>query len=179
MVRTVLGLSALVIFVGSPAHGAGQVSIEGRAGASWPIGELADDPGLDQSLGVGIALDVMYAAMPNVSLYAGGSRHSFNCDDCSADVTTSGFDAGVKYLFPGGGPTTAWIRGGALLHRASIDGENQDWGVGVDTGAGLDIAVRRSLSFVPAVRLSSYGSGALSLTYVTLDLGVHFLPALE
>lgn len=176
--KTFVGLAALVL-AASPCQAAAQVSIEGRVGASLPVGELADDPGLDQSLGIGIALDVMYQATPNVSLYAGGSRQSFNCDDCSADVTTSGLEAGVKYLFPGGGPTTVWIRGGALLHRASVDGASQDWGLGVDTGLGIDIAVRRSLSLVPAVRLDSYGSGPLSLTYVTFDLGINFLPALE
>jgi hypothetical protein len=29
---------------------------------------------------------------------------------------------------------------------------------------------------VPAVRLNSYGSGPLSLTYFTLDLGLHVHP---
>jgi hypothetical protein len=49
----------------------------------------------------------------------------------------------------------------------------------VDSGLGLDIAVRRSMSIVPAVRLNSYGSGPVSLTFVTFDLGINFVPALE
>jgi hypothetical protein len=163
----------------APTRTAAQISIEGRVGGSWPIGELSDDPGLDQSIGIGFGLDVMYRAAPNVALYAGGSRHSFNCDDCPADVTTSGIVGGVKYLFPGGGPTTVWIRGGVMFHRASVDGAAEDWGIGVDSGAGLDIALRRSIALVPAVRLNSYGSGPLSLTYVTLDLGINFVPALD
>ena len=177
--RSMLGLAILAVAVLVPARTAAQFSIEGRVGGSWPIGELSDDPGLDQSLGISFALDAMYEATPNVSLYAGGSRHSFHCDDCPADVTTSGIVGGVKYRFPGGGPTTVWIRGGGMFHRASVDGSAQDWGVGVDSGLGVDISVRRSMSLVPAVRLSSYGSGPVSLTYVTFDLGINFVPALE
>jgi hypothetical protein len=179
VVRILLSLATIGLASLVPARTAAQVSIEGRVGGSLPIGELADDPGLDQSIGIGFGLDVMYRAAPNVALYAGGSRHSFNCDDCSADVTTSGIVGGVKYLFPGGGPTTVWIRGGAIVHRASVDGASRDWGIGVDSGLGVDIAFRRSISLVPAVRLSSYGSGPVSLSYITFDLGINFVPALD
>jgi hypothetical protein len=179
VLRTLLGLATIGLAMSMPDRATGQVSIEGRVGGSWPMGELTDDPGLDQSVGIGFGLDVMYRVAPNVALYAGGSRHSFNCDDCPADVTTSGIVGGVKYLFPGGGPTTVWLRGGAMLHRASVDGDAQDWGIGVDSGLGVDIAVRSSMSIVPAVRLNSYGSGSVSLTYVTFDLGINFVPALD
>jgi len=174
-----LSLATIGLVMLMPSRTAAQVSIEGRVGGSLPIGELSDDPGLNQSVGIGFGLDVMYRVAPNVALYAGGSRHSFNCDDCPADVTTSGIVGGVKYLFPGGGPTTVWIRGGAMAHRASVDGDAQDWGIGVDSGLGVDIAVRRSISLVPAVRVNSYGSGPVSLTYITLDLGINFVPALD
>jgi hypothetical protein len=142
------------------------------------MGELSDDPGLNQSFGISLALEAMYDATSNVALYAGGSRQSFNCDDCPADVTTSGFVAGVKYRFPGAALDT-WLRGGIMFHHASVDGDGQDWGVGVDSGLGVDIPIRSSMSIVPAVRLSSYGSGPISLTYVTFDLGINFVPALE
>jgi hypothetical protein len=174
-----MSLATIGLSMSMPAPTTGQVSIEGRVGGSLPIGELSDDPGLNQSVGIGFGLDVMYRAAPNVSLYLGGSRHSFNCDDCPADVTTSGIVGGVKYLFPGGGPTTVWLRGGAIAHRASVDGAAQDWGIGVDSGLGVDVAVRRSISLVPAIRLNSYGSGPVSLTYVTFDLGINFVPALD
>jgi hypothetical protein len=174
MMSLVIGLALAM-----PVRTDAQVSIEGRVGGSLPIGELSDDPGLDQSLGIALGLDVMYRVVPNVALYAGGSRHSFFCDDCAADVTTSGIVGGVKYLFPSGGPTTVWIRGGAMVHRAAVDGATQDWGIGVDSGLGVDIALRRSISLVPAVRLNSYGSGPVSLTYVTFDLGINFVPALD
>jgi opacity protein-like surface antigen len=175
---TILGITTLMVVAWAPSRLAAQVSVEGRVGGAWPMGELSDDPGLNQSFGISLALDVMYAVAPNVSLYGGGSRQSFNCDDCPADVTTSGVVAGVKYRFPGSGMNT-WLRGGVMLHRASVDGASQDWGFGVDSGVGVDIAVRPSMSIVPAVRLNSYGSGPLSLTYVTLDLGINFVPALE
>jgi hypothetical protein len=175
---TILGITALMFVAWAPSRLAAQVSVEGRVGGAWPTGELTDDPGLNQSFGISLALDVLYAATRNVSLYAGGARQSFHCDDCPADVTTSGLVAGVKYLFPGNGLNT-WLRGGIMFHRASVDGASQDWGVGVDSGLGVDIALRRSMSIVPAVRLNSYGSGPLSLTYVTLDLGINFVPALE
>jgi hypothetical protein len=178
-VRILMSVATIGLAMLVPARVDAQVSIEGRVGGSLPIGELSDDPGLNQSFGIGLALDVMYRVVPNVALYAGGSRNSFNCDDCPADVTTSGIVGGVKYLFPSGGPTTVWIRGGAMLHRAAVDGATQDWGIGVGRGVGVDIARRRSISLVPAVRLNSYGSGPVSLTYITLDLGINFVPALE
>lgn len=176
--RVVLTLAGIVLAASVPSRVTAQLSVEGRVGGSFPSGELSDDPGLNQSLGVSIALEAMYHATPNVALYAGGSRQSFHCDDCPADVTTSGFVAGVKYVFPGTALDT-WLRGGVMLHRASIDGDSQDWGAGVDAGLGVDIAIRPSMSIVPAVRLNSYGSGPLSLTYVTFDLGINFVPALE
>lgn len=42
-----------------------------------------------------------------------------------------------------------------------------------DAGAGIDWLVSPRLAVVPALRANSYGSGDLSLTYLTVDLGLH------
>lgn len=155
-----------------PSEATGQFSLEGRIGSSMPTGELTDDPGLNQTAGFSFAIDGMASLSNLVTAYAGVSRHGFNCADCPADVSTTGFNGGLKFIL-GSGQALPWVRGGLLLHRASVEGSSNDWGVGVDAGAGIDWLVSPRLAVVPALRANSYGSGDLSLTYVTLDLGLH------
>jgi hypothetical protein len=165
--------SACALTLATADHAAGQWSVEGRIGAAVPTGELAEEPVPNQSTGFSFAADAMYTFRQNVSLYAGASRETFSCDGCTEDVTSAGLDGGLKYLFSVDGPAIPWVRGGLLLHRASVDGVDSDWGLGVDSGVGLDWVVNPRVAIVPAVRLKSYNSGELSLTFVTVDLGVH------
>lgn len=169
LILAIAATAAVAVPLGARA----QVSVEARVGSGIPMGELAEVPGLNQTAGLSLALDGMYTFGTNVSAYAGFSRQSFHCDGCPVDVNSTGFQGGVKYIFPSGGPASLWVRGGPLLHRASVDGDNSDWGVGVDGGAGVDWLVRPDLALVPALRVNSYNSGAVSLTYVTVDLGLH------
>jgi hypothetical protein len=174
--RLFAGAFVIAASLSIPTAISAQVSFEGRVGATLPTGELTDSPGLDQSAGFSFAFDGMYTFRPSLSAYAGVSRQTFNCSDCPTDVATVGFDGGVKFLFTASGAATPWLRGGLMLHRASVDGVDSDWGVGVDAGAGIDWLVGPRIAIVPAVRLNSYGSGPLSLTYFTLDLGLHVHP---
>lgn len=159
--------------IATPPEVYAQFSAEARIGGAMPTGELSDSPGLNQTAGLSFALDGMYTFTPNVTAYVGGARQNFHCDGCSVDVNTTGFEGGLKYVFPTEGAAAPWVRGGVMLHRASVDGDNQDWGAGVDAGGGVDWLIRPDLALVPALRVNSYNSGSLSLTFVTLDLGLH------
>jgi hypothetical protein len=171
-----LVVSCAAALLATPGVAEAQFSFEGRVGVSYPTGELTEDPGLDQSTGVSFAADAFWLLAPRYAAYAGLSRQSFNCDGCTTDVDTFGFDAGVKFYLASGGFALPWVRGGLMLHSASVEGDSEDWGVGVDTGLGLDWRVSPRLSLVPAIRLHSYGSGPLSLTYFTADLGLQIHP---
>ena len=168
-------LMAAGVLLAVPDAGEAQFSFEGRVGVAFPTGELTE-VGLDQSTGFSFAADAFWLFAPRYAAYAGLSRQSFNCDGCTTDVDTFGFDAGVKFYLASGGFALPWVRGGLMLHTASVEGEGNEWGVGVDTGLGLDWRVSPRLSLVPAIRLDSHGSGPLSLTYFTADLGLQIHP---
>lgn len=167
-----LTLTFAAAHLAQPPEAAGQFSLEGRVGSSIPTGELTNEPGLNQTAGLSFALEGMLSLNDLVTAYAGGSRHAFNCDDCPTNVTTTGLNGGLKFIL-GSGQALPWARAGLMLHRASIEGADNDWGVGVDAGAGIDWLLTPQLAVVPALRVNSYGSGDLSLTYVTVDLGLH------
>lgn len=168
-----LFLLALVV----PSAVSAQWSFEGRIGSALPSGELTDQPGLSQTAGLSFAADAMFTFNRRASLYAGAARQSFRCDGCAQDVSTVGFDGGLKLLLGSSGAATPWVRGGLMIHRASLDGVNQDWGLGIDSAAGIDWLVTPRLALVPALRLNSYNSGPISLTYFTIDFGLHFHPS--
>jgi hypothetical protein len=162
---------SLTLVTALPA--AGQWSLEGRVGSAMPAGELTHEPTPNQTAGLSFAADLMYNFGSNVTVYGGASRQAFNCQGCTTDVVSAGFDGGMKFLFSTNGPATPWARGGLVLSRSSIDGVDHDWGFGVDSGIGVDWRLNPRVSAVPALRLNSYSSGPLSLTYVTMDLGLH------
>lgn len=171
---TISGIAAgclLVLMHATPA--AAQWSLEGRIGSAVPTGALAEEPTPNQTAGFSFAADAMYTFTTNLTAYAGATRESFNCDGCTADVVSAGFEGGLKFLFPNNSSATPWVRGGLIYNRSSVDTNDYDWGLGVDSGAGIDWRVSNQLSVVPAVRLNSYSSGPISLTYVTMDLGLH------
>lgn len=169
-IPTVALLVLLSVFC-LPSPASGQWSLEGRVGVALPSGELADEA--DQTAGPSFALEAMYTARPDITIYGGGSLQSFNCDGCPDDVRSMGVQGGVKFLFPAEGSLKPWVRGGILVHRADVDGDDANWGVGVDTGLGVDWIVHPRTAVVPAVRLNAYEADGLSLRYFTLDLGVH------
>lgn len=173
--RTTSTALLLLAALATPPAASAQLSFEGRVGSALPAGELTNTPGLNQSAGFSFAVDGMWSVSDRVTIYGGVARQDFSCDGCSTDVSTTGFDLGIKLPLREG-IAVPWVRGGLMLHRAAVDGVDQDWGVGVDAGVGLDWDFVPSLALVPAVRMNSYGSGPVSLTYVTLDLGLHFHP---
>jgi hypothetical protein len=175
-VSIMLSLGLAATLVATPSEASAQLSFEGRVGSAIPTGELTNEPGLDQTAGFSFAVDGMVGLNDLTTVYAGVSRQSFNCDGCSTDVSTTGFNGGLKLIL-GSGVALPWVRGGLMLHRAEIDASSNDWGLGVDAGVGIDWRVSPAISVVPALRVNSYGSGPLSLTYVTLDMGLHIHPS--
>lgn len=168
------GLLAATLLVPARAHGQ-DLSLEGRIGSSIPTGDLTDEAGPSQTAGLSFAIEGMVTLGATTTAYAGVSHHAFNCDGCTSDVSSTGLNAGLKLLV-GDGRATPWLRGGLMLHRADLADVDEEWGLGVDAGVGVDWRVTRTLSVVPALRLNSYGIDPLTLTYVTVDLGLHLHP---
>lgn len=171
--RTLTSLALATALLAIPSVADAQLSLEGRVGSSIPVGDLADDAVFAQTAGLSFAAEGMLSLSERATAYAGVSRHDFNCDGCSVDVSTMGFNTGIKLLL-GSGNALPWVRGGLMIHRPEVGDVDGDWEVGVDTGVGVDWRVNRSFSIVPAARLNSYSSGDASITFATLDLGLHF-----
>ena len=168
-----LALAACLLLVSIPATVAAQWSVEGRVGSAMPSGELTEDSGMNQTAGTAFAADATYAFSPMFSAYGGLERQRFNCDGCTRDVSTTGFDGGVKLRFNSSGTATPWVRGGLMLHQPAVDGVARDWGLGLGSAVGIDWLVDPRVSIVPALRLKTYSSGSMSLTYVTIDAGLN------
>lgn len=168
-VRPLALAAALALTV--PAAAAGQFSVEGRLGATVPSGDLSD---IDQTAGLGLAAELMYSMQTNFTIYGGFSHHRFTCDDCDENVTSTGVQAGGKYLFGSNVDAMPWIRGGLMLHRPEGEGGTGDWGAGLDAGVGIDWNVGPAFYLVPALRFNTYSSDDFNLRYLTIDLGAHF-----
>lgn len=164
-----LAIAALML---APRAADAQWSVEGRLGATLPTGDLSDD--LNQTGGLAIAGDLMYTLNTNFTVYGGVGHHRFSCDGCAADVTTTGLDGGVKLLFGSDRRAMPWVRAGLLLHKPESEGFEGDWGLGLDSGVGIDWAVSDELTLVPAIRYDSYSPDGASLSWFTIDLGAHF-----
>lgn len=164
-------VAASTFFVLGATPASAQWSIEGRLGATLPTGDLTEP--LEQTGGLAVAADLMYTFRPNVTFYGGIGHHRFNCDGCDANLTTTGLDAGLKYLFGPADDAIPWIRGGLLYHKPEIEGGDGDWGLGFDSGIGIDWRVSHQVVLVPALRYNSYSSNDATLSWFTIDLGLH------
>jgi hypothetical protein len=162
---------AVAIAFSVPMNAEAQWSVEGRLGSTLPTGEMADD--MNQTAGLSFAADLMYTTSPNFTIYGGVGQHRFNCDNCDADVTSTGLDGGVKLLVGSDGRAMPWVRGGLMLHKPEIDDVDGDWGLGLDSGVGIDWSLNHTFTLVPAVRFNTYSPNDTRLTYFTIDLGGH------
>lgn len=148
-------------------------SIEGRIGSALPTGDLTDG-GMDQTAGMSFAADLMYTLQPNLTIFGGAGHQSFNCDGCDTDVSTTGLDGGMKFLFGSNERAMPWMRAGLMVARPEIGDAEGDWNAGLDSGVGIDWLVTDQFVLVPAVRYNRYAANDnLTLSYVTIDLGGH------
>lgn len=173
--RTVaLTLALATLMLIGPAAASAQWSLEGRAGAAIPMGELTDDPGPSQTAGIALAGGALYTFRDNLSMYFEGSWQQFNCDGCDTDIESWGFDGGLKYVLARSGTALPWVRAGLTLQQVSADGGDGEWGVGLDAGLGIDWLLTERFALVPAIRYDFYEADELSVSYVTIDLGAHW-----
>lgn len=172
-ISSVPAIMTVLVLAAAPVAASAQWAMEGRVGSALPSGELTRDSGLNQTAGVSFAADATYGFNESVSVYGGLARQSFNCAGCTRSVSSTGFDSGVKLRLTTSGSAEPWVRGGLMLHQPQVDGDERDWGLGFGSAVGVDWLLNPRFSVVPALRLSSYNSGSMSLTYVTLDAGVH------
>jgi hypothetical protein len=171
------GCVALVfaLMITSPRSASAQWSLEARTGAANPVGDLADAPG-PQDVGLGAAGTLMYTFDPNVTAYGEASGQWFTCDGCDTDVVNWGFDGGLKYLFAEDGRASPWVRAGVALQQAVPEDGQGEWGIGLDSGVGVDVQVTDQLAVVPAVRFDTYDADEMTVSYFTFDLGAHWHP---
>lgn len=185
-------IPAAILAVGLAAPAQAQFSpfsIEGRAGAAFPTGDIAD--GLNTGFSVGA--NVGYSVMPLLDLYAGYSFQRFGFDDdeefgeVDADATDSGFSLGARLGLPAGA-ISPWVFGGVLLHQVEIEGRDgdvtasmtSDRSVGFEVGGGVALPIAPALSLTPAVRYRRYSTDfdfggetwSEDITYFTVDVGV-------
>lgn len=148
-------------------------SIEGRIGATLPTGDLTEGPG-SQTAGLAFAADLMYTLNTNFTLYGGFGHHRFNCDGCNSDISTTGLDAGAKFLFGSNEDAMPWVRGGLIVHKPEVEGLDGEWNLGLDTGVGIDWRVSHAVTLVPALRFNTYDGDGATFSWFTIDLGAHF-----
>jgi hypothetical protein len=177
--RRVRRLFAVALALGtltlaSSADLSAQWSLEGRAGSAIPMGDLTDDPGPNQTAGIALAGGAMYTFRTNVSLYAEGSWQQFNCDGCSTDFESWGLDGGLKYVFAESGRALPWARAGVTFQQISAGDGDGEWGVGLDSGVGIDWMLTDRFGLVPALRYDVYSADDLTVSYLTIDLGAHW-----
>lgn len=174
-----LGLALGIASMAAPRESVAQESVaqwslEGRVGSAIPVGELTDDPGPSQTAGLSVAGGAMYTFNPSFSVYGEVSGQWFNCDGCATDVKSWGIDGGLKYLLSQQGSALPWIRAGLAYQQVSVENGDGEWGVGLDTGVGIDWMLSDQFALVPALRFDTYSADDFTVSYVTIDLGAHW-----
>jgi opacity protein-like surface antigen len=150
-------------------------SFEGRAGATVPTGELSD---ASAQSGLSAEAEAMYTFAPNASVFAGLGIHNFDCKDEDCDeISSSGFQGGLKYLFAQSGAATPWLRGGVLVQSADVGDADSDTGLGFEAGGGIDLAVNENFSVSPSLRFLRYNANFsgpdLTMSWLSISLGAH------
>ena len=162
------------------------VSVEVRAGAAFPTGDLSDI----NKTGYTVGGNVSFAVSPMLSVYGGYTMNSFGFKDefvndggangdASARLRVSGPEAGVKLNIPTAGGFTPFVKGAALYHRYSFsfsgDGgsgsiNDDQWRWGFEAGAGVAIPLGPRISVTPAVSYTKVEHA----TGVKADVGLSF-----
>ena len=144
------------------------ISVEARSGVTFPTGDLSDG-GVES--GVIFGVDLFFTVDRALSIYAGWGQHGF-----SDDVSASGPRAGVKAMFHTPGMATPWIRAGATfneLESGGIFGGTTDREIGLEAGAGIDYELSDRVSVTPAARYHTFSPEGTTVSYLTVDLGLH------
>jgi opacity protein-like surface antigen len=157
------------------------VSLEVRAGAAFPTGDLADIAKTGYTVGGNVSV----AVSPMLSVYGGYTFNSFSAkddgtSDGSANFRVEGPEAGVKLNIPmPAGGVAPFIKGGALYQKYSVSVSSDDlsgsfsdnqyrWGF--EAGAGVSVPLGNRLSVTPAVTYTKVEHA----TAVKADIGLSF-----
>jgi len=175
MVSTGLVVGGLLASAAPARSQEREISVEGRTGVTFPVGDLAD---VGAESGLLLGADVLYPVRRRISIYGGLEYDRFNCSSC-ADVATTGLRGGVSLRFPMPGDAVPWVRGGVTVNRAKglepAPGRSSGWRPGLELGGGVDYALTPRFSLEPSARFQSFstnvGTPGLTMTYFTLDLG--------
>jgi hypothetical protein len=170
-----LFIVATVLMGPSPALGQVGVAGEGRVGVTLPMGDLSD---ADAEAGLALGLELMLNFQRNVTAYVGFNRHGFSCDrDCGlgSGLRSTGFGAGIKYIFPSPADALVWGRGGVIAHQLSSDEVSGDRNLGFELGAGIDMPVGDRFYLVPHLGVLTHSlEGDARATYLNFGLGLHY-----
>ncbi len=170
--------------VGNPGVAAAQsplpISVEVRADAVFPIGDFADYV----NTGVGIGGSVALQIIPNIGLYGGYSRTTFDFDEIpNARAIDSGFAVGLTAGLPGFSPDFApWVGAGVLIHDMEVEGVQPepigDSSIGFEVGAGVAIPILPRVRLTPAVGFRRFtaplpGRAEAAISYIGAGIGLN------
>jgi len=153
------------------------VALEGRIGATLPMGDLKD---IDASASGALTLNLLYVVTPQWGGYVGWGLHDFGCDGCPDVVRSTVFHGGAQYTFPWRGSALPWLRGGLLLGTLTVfqGGAEVDSGreLGLELGTGVDFQLTDHVSLSPGASFTFYSARGfpeedLYAPYVILDVG--------
>jgi hypothetical protein len=171
----ILAAGALWLLAGQDAHAQQGLAVEGRAGVTFPVGDLAD-AGAESGLSLGAELQVNFHQ--NLTAYVGFHRNSFNCDDgCTlgSNPHSTGLAAGLKYILHSPGDIFVWGRAGVVADKFETDAGSGDREIGFELGVGGDMPIATRLYLVPNIGFTRYGTGGdFTASFFTLGIGVHY-----
>ncbi|TVP76229.1 MAG: porin family protein [Gemmatimonadales bacterium] len=171
---------ALGVMGSPPAEAEAQlgIAVEGRAGVTFPQGDLLD-AGAESGFHTGGEVQVNLNS--KLTAYLGVNRYAFNCDNgCGAlgdNPRSTGLGAGLKYIIYNPGDVLAWGRGGIVANTFGSDSGSGDREIGFELGVGADLPVADRLYIVPNIGFVQHDSGRSALdraSFFTLGLGVHY-----
>jgi hypothetical protein len=160
-----------------------RVSLELRPGVAIPTGDLED---MGVSTGIALGGDLMYSFSRSLTGYIGLSHDRFSCDEdegpCTDPVTSTGGQAGLKFLMNRNGSVLPWLRAGLIGQKLRMgeDGSQfeSDLSWGFEGGLGLDLDLSSNFSLVPAINFRRYeadtaGPGNFDARWLTGTLAAH------
>ena len=107
-----------------------------------------------EAVGSSFGVSFAYAVRGGLYLQAGFSQHRLLCAEGCRDVgdlTSSGFDLALRYLFDVGA-VMPWLRLGAVSHGVEASSGATDGGKGIEAGAGLSARLTDNLRVTPGFR---------------------------
>ena len=154
------------------------VSLEARGGLTFPTGDFGDIADGNAAFGG----DVFFNVSPSVSIYGGYQYETF--DDGGDDLSSNGFEAGLKLMAARESGVLPWVKVGGVLNKLEAGAAESDRALGLQAAIGMDIPLGEVLSFSPALRYQAwtaeFDGGFIvteqSVRTFALDFGLHVHP---